>query len=546
MSRDVATRDNRSQVLGSGSVTNTTGRHRPDTVYGSTSVLLALALAAAPVGPATKASPTTGTRGKSPAGPRGRAAKPQRQTAPRIPRAKKRAAAVRPTRDATAEAAMAGLIQRAGRGKAGKRLERSLRRHGVSLDDARALASAGGEGGPGRAALVEGIARADAVSLVDLNPVIALPPEDIPLPSTFALESTGIVTTQTDDADGTDALSAVAIVVTPEGQEYVVDAVDLGSANHSVGSRTWTRTVFDAAPADALVVTALFEGDSASTSHARAELETLVAIAASVAETMPGDDRLQVLRAMVDYTIALDDLNDPASAAKRSVASASVAQAQWSNLWATEVSEDGGVRWKVAIPHSIGSGRYELLLNVPDQLPEMSTVRVSLSDLDVHVPEGMHAYSVTVVAGIGNEAHTFDLDKPRAVSLKAIERKVIAGEVTVSVEGRVRYGRLTKEEREAHLERCADPPNALAARRCRGLRRPKTYNRDLDFAAGHATRFIAEYSTTLGGFVPAQDAKAGPRAPTTREAPKRKAIRTRRASGNETPRGFVKVTATDR
>lgn len=380
-------------------------------------------------------------------------------------------------------------------------------------------------------------------SLLFLLEAIELPPQGIPLPNTYRLEEAALVTKSTEDADGTDELTTFAIIARPVGTGYALETVELGAdVSTSVGTRALSGTLYSGVSTDAVIVTALVEGDEGNAEEAKSEIELLVGLAASVAETMEGADRMGVLETMIDFTLTLDSVGSSPDRAARSVVVTPISKSEWAGLWAADAQGGGGVSYTVAIPHRMGTGEYELLLDVPGELPQMKTVRLTLSDLE-HQAEFTDALSldqINIGVAIGDEGYTF-YGAPG--DFRPVQRKVVAGDVQVRVTGQADYAYVYPQY---ILDRCASPNHS--DQYCEGLKRKfrrkvgilPTKSLNLD---GTREAYETTYSTTLGGFKPAADPKGKKGASTTAPQPSAP-IRSRTAKGTQTPWAKVKITAT--
>ncbi len=383
-----------------------------------------------------------------------------------------------------------------------------------------------------------------------LRPAITLPPQGVATPTSFTLEQVGLVTLSTEDADGTDELTTLSFMVTPAGDNFEVRKLQLGANEvHSVGSTSVSKAVYSGPPSDVVLITALIDDDDGNAAAAAEELETLVALSASVASTLTGQDRIAVFKTMLDYTVALDGVGSDPSRAARSVIATPIATDDWAGLWSADTVA-GSTPYKVAIPHSMGTGQYELLLDVPSQLPSMTTVRLQLSEFTAPTwaPGHQEVTRVTLQADIAGASHVFPTPPS---GLMPLERKVRDGNVEIKVSGTVHYRTIYPE---SVLRKCRPIPTRPAswvANRCRRAKnkfmknRGLTKTRRLDLV-GQGSVFTTTYSTALGGFKPAAGSKPGtsqqPSAtPQATSAP----IRSRTARGKEAPFGSVKLTATD-
>ncbi len=515
---------------------------------------------------ATQARPSAAKQGPQ-ARPTQRKAKPIAKAA-RIPLAKQRARAVRPARNAQASAELAALLRayvRGGSSKFEKKVAKGMPRRGVSKDAARRLltriegarsnqrkALLGNKALPGqvtRAFLVDAVAKATASHLVLMRPAISLPPEGIPLPTSYALEQAGLVTTSTEDGDGTDELTTFGVIAKPTTEGYDLTTVDLSTnVSAPVGTQALAATLYDGAASDALVITALIEGDEGNAATAREEIEVLIGLAASVAGTMPGTDRLAVLETMVDYTLTLDAVGSDPSRAARSVVATAMGKSDWAALWAADEDSAAGTGYKVAVPHAMGSGSYELLLTVPAELPAVKTIRLTLADFahDIPTSDKFSVHHIELRAEIGDEGHTF---QTAPGDFKPLERKVVGGDVSIGVSGLVDYtihypatikslcdlSGLHGYAKSFKRKRCNKARKKF--RKKHGLESSET----LDFA-GAGDDYETTYSTALGGFKPAANPKATK--PSISKPQATPPIRSRTAKGNSQPSGSVKLIAT--
>lgn len=539
-------------------------------------------LAALAVGPRPSAAKSTRGTNSAPLRPSTRrpSAEASRAAKLDIPSAKVRRAALRPVADKEGSAALAGLLEayvNGGGTRFSKSIANKLPKSSTSKAAAQRLLSSI-EGAPSRRAaktlgrggvtaavnkktLTRALAKGlDHGHMVYLMPAIPLEPENVKPPSTFELRHVGMVTNATEDADGTDELTSFVMVATvAEGGDYVIDTVEIGSGQAaSVGTATGSKTVRKAPPSDALFISVLIEDDGGNAAQAREEIELLVELASTVATTMPGDDRLVVLHAMIDYTIGLDAVGaDPARAA-RSVVAAQVRAGEWPGFWSADASGDGAVSYKVAVPHTMGSGSYEVLFDVPSTIPDMKTIRLSLSDFTgLKLQPNAKIESGFVSARIKDRSHTYYFEETLPDSFQPIERKVVAGDAKIALYGHVRYSypRIKGEYSPKIVAFCANAETSAERRKCKKWKRDWDLKArideddvevevDIDFAGGEDTYYMTLYSTAIGGFKPATDPKGGPppAASTTQPAPTAP-IRTRTAKGNDIPSSSIKLRA---
>lgn len=543
-------------------------------------IALSLALAPVPVlaaGPrttATKSAPTTRsttkpkpatkTSSKRKSRSSGRA-KSKKRTA--VPRASARRAAVKPAQSPAGSAAMASLLRQYVGSKGNKfnrKVQAKMEKQGVSKDAARrilaridgasrsarraAFGTATTGSSPGKSDMKAAmVASATEPTVMKLLPAITLEPEGVPKPASFKLERAGLVTLATEDQDGSDELTMFAMLVTPSGNDYTVSTVELGSAHAAgPGAQALGTTLYSGPNSDTLVVTALIEDDDGNAASAREEIELLVGLAASVAATMPGTDRLQVLQAMVDYTIGLDAIGADPGRAARSVVATAVPESEWFPLWSLDHSKTSGIDWKLAIPHTMGSGSYELLLDVPDTMPSMQTVRIRVTGAQFD-PVGaaftLDRSSLTV--RIGNRSHVYSMLDMPAGTFKAVERKVAAGHVEIGLSGELQYHRTLPAN---IVKYCADAKTAGQKARCKRKKKPYLHSeeRDVDLAVGYGKSYTTTYSTGSGGFLKAADTKKGASTPSA-QAPSTppKPLRTKTAKGTDAPGGVVTISGTN-
>ncbi len=513
----------------------------------------------APKAPATKAPETTKT---SKAKPRtaGKATK--------IPRASARAAAVEPVANPEGSAAMAALLRQFVDGKTGafdKTLAAKLAKHGVSkaaatkllgrIDAASAssrkqtFGSASTKSAPGKAQLGKLVASQDIRSKVmSLMEVITLPPQGIPAPSAYEMKQTGLVTLSTEDGDGSDELTMFAIMAYPTGgDDYTLQSIVLGSGQTAApGAQALTkRTIFDGPARDALLVSVLVEDDGGNAAQAKAEIEMLVGLAASVAATMPGTDRLQVLQTMVDYTIGLDAVGADPGRATRSVATTTIGQDDWFALWGADASDHAGIGYKIAVPHAMNGGNYELLLDVPGTPPKMPTVRVQVSSAVFEAfgnPDRYALDRIRLDVGIGDESFRLSLEDWSVGTQPAIERKVVDGNVAVWMKANGKVLEIVPQWLE---DFCAKAKSEKEIRRCHRLRdnyRGKI-TQDFDLAGGSPQMFSADYDTKAHGFVKATDTKNPSGTSSSTSPSPSPPLTTKTAKGDKTPIGTVKIKA---
>lgn len=528
--------------------------------------------ASADAKPTAAASSSHASRPKASASPRPQARPKARPKMMKIPRARVRARAVEPVVDAKATRKLASLLRayvEGGSTTFEKRVVRAMEnRPGSRASAARILGRIDratrsqrratlGPAGSGKAegkkgGLNESVSVSDAhgADLQHLRPAITLPPQGVSPPTTFTLRQVGLVTVSTEDADGADELTTLSFLVTPAGDSFDVRMVQLGSDEAiPVGTTPVSRSVYAGPPSDAVLITALIDDDGGNAAAAAEDLETLVALSASVASTLTGQDRIAVFKTMLDYTVALDSVGSDPSRAARSVVATPIAKGDWAGLWSADPVA-GATPYKVAIPHRMGTGQYELLLDLPSQLPPMTTVRLQLSAFTAPAWAPMHqeVSGVTLRASIAGESHVFPAPP---TGLMPLERKVTAGDVEIKVSGTVHYRTIFPQ---SVLRKCRPVPNRPAswtASRCRtakkdfAKRRGLTKTRELDLA-GPGSVFTTTYSTALGGFKPTASSKPDTsQQPGTTPQPGLAPIRSRTASGKEAPFGSVKLTATD-
>jgi hypothetical protein len=452
-------------------------------------------------------------------------------------------------------AAIAALLRASpNRTKLQERVGNKLSKHGISTPQLNALLGRTGTPSvapPTRAQLTNAVALSQRAPLLYLREAITLPPETVPTPSTFELRVAGVLTSRTRTKGRNDTLSGVVVIATPKGQDYVLRTITLDDLGGAPGSHPVRQQLFSDSPTDALVVTAVVEGKGRNATASREQVETLVAAAASVAATISGD-RVHTLKAMVDYTLAIapDDA--------RSVVCTEVAGAEWSSLWAAGGTEQAGLRWKVAVPHAIGRGRYEFLLNVPSPpTPTLPIVRIAPSALRVeNLPEGKAFMGQSVVVAIGNRSHTFVLDRAHAATLPPVERKVAGGTTPIRVVGSVEYRdiKATKDLATVAAEYRTMCPRSLDGlprekrKRCRRLRRmirllterSRTETAMTDFGAADL-----DYSIVHDGFVKARHPKAGAK-PSAQMPSSTPADAAHTLQGSGKPRATLTLNASDR
>jgi hypothetical protein len=362
---------------------------------------------------------------------------------------------------------------------------------------------------PQKATLDVAVSKASPTLAWLLRDTIPLPPENIPKPSKYQLELTGVQTIAAHDADGSDELSTLTIFATPSGKDYTLVAVKEpndgtfaapGAAVTSVG-----KMLFDDGPKDVLVITALVEDEGGNAAASRAEIEAMVDLAVGVAATLDGADRLAVLEAMIDYTFGLDALDGGPLAASRSIASVKIAFADWYALWGVDPDDYGGVKAKLVVPHTMGSGQYELMLNVPSVLPPMRTVLVAVDKfwLDSYPPlqQFWRPWELRLTTTVNNTSHTIALDKDVLSKswLATYERKVLAGEVELHFAGTVRFLLEVPDNHPLHNENLVEHCETYhyQPQQCWEYISVK----DMDIAPGDKVNRSATYSTETNKIV---------------------------------------------
>lgn len=536
---------------------------------------------AKPAARAAKTSrPGTSRSGES----RPTAAKRGTKSATKIRHGKRRRQASKPHASQEGSAAMAAWLRQYVEGKGSKgsarAVTKSMNGRGASqaaaarvlsrIDGAtraqrrQAFGPATTRSAPGNGGMQQLVTSADvaAHTAMQLLPAIVLPPQGVPNPTSFALENTGLVTVATEDDDGSDELTSFGIVAQTDGQDFILNTVEFGTNVQSgPGLTTSQKTLYSGSSAPALVITAVIEDDGGNAAAAREEIEVLVSLAASVAATMDGADRLVVLKTMVDYTIALDGVGADPSRAARSVVATPFAKGDWFPLWSTDENRTEDVVWKLAVPHQLGSGQYEILLNVPGNAPPMTTVRVRIAkfNLNASPPDGWTMNQQQLQLSLGNKSHTFYGFDGSTKSFVSVERKVLDGDVEIGLGGSVRYSPppAPKSFKELALEACSQNPELSAAKRrsckerLRRLRKRKKKNKkksityDLDLVKGNKSAYTTTYSTAQAGFKRSKNPKGSTpsaTAPTSPVVP----LRERSTSGNATPSASVTLSARNR
>jgi hypothetical protein len=535
------------------------------------SLVVLAALAAGPFPPPLAAVRSAASEARPTARPSPRA---KATTKPRIKVSarKTRRAAVRPIVSKLGTAAVAGLLKAYVDGKAGGKFSRDVT--GRLPKDARARAAAQRvlarvEGAPkgslrkaiGSTKLSTSVAKStlaaevgkvfDHGHIVFLMPAIPLPPEEVKPPAKFQLTHTGLVTNATEDADGTDELTSFVMLATVESDDtYELQTVDIGSGQSSaVGTNALTKLVWNAAPAETLAISVVIEDDAGNAAAAREEVELLVELAASVAETMPGTDRLAVLHTMVDYTIGVDTIGADPSRAARSVVATRIAGTEWVGLWGADATKSGGVSYKVAVPHQMGSGSYDMLFDVPAAIPKMTTIRLTLTNFSgLKLPPNSVVESASIRAYIKGESYTFALNQPSG--FQPLERKVIDGDALLEVSGSVKYEypKVAGQYSDWILDYCKKADTDPKIDECKDRKKKwdkhagEIYSTSdpIDFAAGNAVAYFATYSTAGGGF--RKVAKAGADVSTTPPAPT-KPIGSQTTKGSEIPWASITLRA---
>lgn len=530
---------------------------------------LAVLIAAAPL--IADAGPRTSTAARTQRGSATKAptAKRSARSKAKVPRTKSRRRVVRPAKNPAASGELAALLHayvHGGSNKFERRVARGMPKGRGSKAAARRLLSrieavdsstrrrrlgTREPDAPSTQGLLNATAKLSNThsNLLYLMPAIPLPPQGVPKPNTFQLNQVGLVTTSTEDADGTDELTSFAVIATPKLQDYELTTVDLSSAQPtSVGAQASQRPLLSTTAHDVVLVTALVEGDDGDVAAAKAEIEVLVSLAASVAKTMDESDRIGVLETMIDYTLALDDLSETPGGTTRSVVSTVLYGDQWAGLWATDRATVAGIEYAVAVPHQMGSGRYDLLLDVPARPPEMKTVRLSASGFSGDLVSSQYekVRDVSVTVSIGDEGHTFT---GNPIDFMPVERKVIDGDIALKVSGTVQYDFLIPEG----IVECETVIiSGVSIKQCKGDAGPfieqhgLKKSRVLDLSA-RGTEYSTVYSTQLGGFKPAADpkAKGTPKNTKTTQPTASPPIRLRSTKGNTKPWASLKLNATN-
>lgn len=434
---------------------------------------------------------------------------------------------LRPTKNSEASAALADLLVRVAEGAAETKLEKRLakklsrkpaKRAALERLTARWKAAPQDQlrkaigrvdlgAKPQKVVLQTAASQAQLPLFWLLRPTIPMNPESIPKPATYQVELSGIQTIATHDADGSDELSTLTIFATASGNAYNLVTVPDSSTITVPGAGTTSvgKALYDGTAKDVLVISVLVEDEGGNAAASLEEAAVMVELAAGVAETLNGDDRLAVLKAMVDYTVGLQNLGADPQAATRSIASVSLAAPDWYALWGTDPQLNDGVKWKLAVPHAIGTGQYEVFLNIPSVLPDMATVKVAIDkfwradSLGINVLYELHRLRLAVT--VKGETKTLKLD-PGATSINwapVYERKVIAGEVPLSFAANM----IVKKKVLPQAAKVGCEPHDFQIPGCQIYAQTAT----LDLAPGAATSRTAEYSTASNKLVGATNNK---------------------------------------
>ena len=467
------------------------------------------------------ASPNTGSK---PVRPKVAKKVPKRYV---IPRRAKRLRHVAPTKNKEASAELAALLRAyvAGKGatrferKVIKRMDRSKRRaakrilsrldRASSKNRTRAIGSDAVRSRafkqPLKAALLDSASQGNVQFLLE---AFVLPPEDAPKVTEYELRRSGLITLATEDSDGTDELSTMVLWVKLVGKGYEIERVDGGTdATMGAGSKALPKSIYKGFATTGILVTAVIEDDNGNAAQARDEIEILVGLAASVATSLDGD-RVQVFQSMLDYTVNLDAVGADPSRAARSIVATAFPSTSWKSLYAASRQTTDDMNWKVAVPHSMGTGSYEVLLDVPSSPPPpMPTVRVSAEDFHptMTLADGWELRRVRFEVSINGEEVAFERKPDGFKLLGIVERKLNAGDAEIRVKAVGTYaepGEATKKERcfpTASGEKCitiiTNPP--------------KTRRETIDLSPTSGTTLKVTYSTKRGGFVARSGKSAG-------------------------------------
>ena len=504
----------------------TTGRRRvelpkPCRMHKPASLILGVALCGLLGADASAALPTT--KRAAPAQPT--QAAPAKRARPKValqkierPLTRKQ---LRPPKNDEASAALADLLVRIADGtvetklekrlvkKLGRKpatraaLERLSKRWKAASDDQLRKAIGRVELGskPQKLVLQKAAANAKPNIFWMLRPTIPMPPESVPKPASYELELSGIQTIATHDADGSDELSTLTIFATPNGNAYDLVTVT-GDGTITAPNATTTglgKTLYDGTEKGMVVISVLVEDEGGNAAASLQEAAVMVDLAAGVAETLNGDDRLAVLKAMVDYTVGLQNLGADPQAATRSIASVSLAAADWYALWGTDPQVNDGVKWKLAVPHSIGNGQYELFLDVPSVLPDMATVKVAIDkfwrddDTPIHPNYEIHRLRLGIGVKGASEILRLDLGETSIDWAPVYERKVLAGTVPLEFAAHIV---IKQKDLPAGAETICGQHD-FQIQGCHTF--ADTYS--LDLATGAPTSREAEYSTATNKII---------------------------------------------
>lgn len=331
---------------------------------------------------------------------------------------------------------------------------------------------------------------------------IQLAPEEAEPPFLPDFAQAGIVVNEVQDSDGKDELVVVTKIVPPtlwfmDGSVAPAEGAFDGLAP---GSHVSHHSSLDVPVKEFLVVTAVAEVDG-NADTIRTDIEVALQLAMTLANELGDTNKLSSFTAALAYTEGMLGLSHGNAAP--SLRTQHLTRENLQNAWGEPHDVVAGIETTHRTSHTLDTGSYDVLFNVPSDAPVGTLVTVTVDELHALAMKPGPAEHMTVTVRIRGREGTQEIPLGKSVGRHVqVSRAVLPGPVEIDIRA-THHGippvrrKWTTEDGTKRL--CGDYGNAeIRDYLIEGYRYAKTCPAEttLDLSPGPATTLRLEYDPT--------------------------------------------------